>query len=209
MITDRRRPAAGGVDGLVRQVAAAARAGVHLVQIRERDLDARALVDFVGACVAAVHGLPTRIVVNDRTDVALAARAHGVHLRADSVAPARIRPIVPPGFLIGRSVHSAEEALHIDGGSADYLIFGPVFETLSKPGLAPAGPGALEAVVRATTVPVLAVGGVTPETAAAVGRTGAAGVAAIGMFAGAPDEKAVQEALSRLRNAFDSASRRS
>ncbi len=209
MITDRRRAHAGGVDGLVRQVAAAARAGVHLVQIRERDLDARDLVDLVRACADAVGGLPTRIVVNDRTDVALAAGAHGVHLRADSVAAARIRPIVPPGCLIGRSVHSAAEARQPDGGGADYLIFGPVFATVSKPGLAPAGPGGLEAVVRATTLPVLAVGGVTPETAAAIGRTGAAGVAAIGMFAGAHDEKAVQETLSRLRNAFDTASRRS
>lgn len=207
LVTDRRR-LAGGLDGVMGQVAAAARAGVHLVQIRERDLDARTLVRLAEACVAAVRGWPTRILINDRLDVALAANAHGVHLRSDSVPPARVRSLVPAGFLIGRSVHAGDDVTSPAIRGVDYLIFGPVFATSSKPDVTPAGTASLEAAVRATSIPVLAIGGVTVETAAAVGATGAAGVAGIGLFAGR-DEEAVQQTLASIRNAFDSARRRS
>lgn len=206
MITDRRR-AGAGASGVVSLVAAAARAGVHLVQVRERDLEARDLSRLVAACVEAVRGSPARIVVNDRIDVALAAGAHGVHLRGDSPSPRRVRPILPPGFLVGRSVHAGGDAqLELDG--ADYLIFGPVFETLSKPGVRPAGLTHLEAIVRSTSIPVLAVGGVTVAAAAAIGRTGAAGVAGIGLFVDA-GEKGVQRTVAGVRNAFDTATDRS
>ncbi|MNC89424.1 Regulatory protein TenI [compost metagenome] len=114
---------------------------------------------------------------------------------------------MPRGFLVGRSIHTVAEAGEAEREGADYLIFGPVFETGSKPGVAPAGVGGLAAVVRATIVPILAVGGVTPDTAAAIGRAGAAGLAAIGMFAAARGENGVQETLSRARSAFDSGSR--
>ena len=209
MITDRLRggEASGSVESLIRRVAAAARAGVHLVQIRERDLDARSLVRLVTACVQTVQHTPTRIVVNDRTDVAHAAGAHGVHLRGDSVAASRVRAIAGPGFLIGRSIHSTAEAVEAaTDGSADYLIFGPVFSTTSKPGVTPAGPVTLEAVVRAMTVPVLAVGGVTAQTAPVLARAGAAGAAAIGLFADPDGEGGVYDAVAALRSAFDSAS---
>src|SRR6185436_4586745 len=78
LVTDRQQ--AGGADGVVARAAWAARAGVHLVQVRERDLEGRALTDLVVKCVAAVRGTRTRVVVNERFDVALAAGAHGVHL---------------------------------------------------------------------------------------------------------------------------------
>jgi thiamine-phosphate diphosphorylase len=209
MITDRLRRGHGGrdTDLLVDRVGAAARAGVHLVQIRERDLDARTLSRVVAACVATVRHTQTRILVNDRADIAHAADAHGVHLRGDSVPASRIRAVAGAGFLIGRSVHSVAEARQAAAdGAVDYLIFGPVFSTVSKPGVTPAGPAMLEAVVRSTTVPVLAVGGVTAQTAAGLVRTGAAGVAAIGLFDAADDERAMQEAVAALQSAFDSAS---
>jgi len=194
MITDRRRFAGAEPhsraalqrhdDALVRAVGEAAAAGVHLVQIRERDLEARDLCRLVARCVAAVAGTRTRILVNDRLDVALAAGAHGVHLRGDSVPASRARPLAPIGFLIGRSVHSRAEAVAATaGGSVDYLLFGTVFTTPSKPGQTPAGVSALAEVVRATPLPVLAVGGVSPETAAQLPATGCAGFAAIGWFA--------------------------
>src|SRR5688572_7868800 len=85
MITDRSRLGAGWEDALVARVAAAARDGVDLVQVRERDLDARVLTRVVERCVAAVARTRTRVLVNDRVDVALAAGAHGVHLRGDSM----------------------------------------------------------------------------------------------------------------------------
>jgi len=183
LVTDRRRYGASWERALVDRVAAAAREGVHLIQIRERDLDGGPLTRVVSACVAAVNGTRTRILVNDRLDVALAGRAHGVHLRADSFSAARARAMTPAPFLVGRSVHSAADAVAAtrDGG-LDYLIFGTVFDTASKPGRQPAGVAALTAVVRATSLPVLAIGGITRARIAEVMAAGASGVAAIGLF---------------------------
>ena len=180
LITDRRR--AGGEDALVRRVAAAGRAGVHLVQVRERDLDGGPLLRLVARCLDAVRSTKTRVVVNDRLDVALAAGAHGVHLRGDSMPAFRARAIAPPGFLIGRSIHSATEIDSSTSDGVDYLIFGPVWPTPSKPGHPGAGGQALTGVAQATVLPVLAVGGITPETARAAIDAGASGYAAISLF---------------------------
>src|SRR5688500_6488660 len=165
MITDRTRLPGGRSETLIDCVAAAARAGVHLVQIRERDMEAAPLTRLVAACVAAVAGTRARVLVNDRIDVALAAGAHGVHLRGDSIPAPRARRIVPAPFLIGRSVHSAAEGRRAeDEGGVDYLLFGTVFDTASKPGVAAAGCAALAQAVAATRLPVLAVGGMTAAT---------------------------------------------
>jgi thiamine-phosphate diphosphorylase len=100
---------------------------------------------------------------------------------------AAVRAIADRPFLIGRSVHSAGEALNVTAdGELDYLIFGPVFETASKPGQAPAGLAALRQVSLLTRVPVLAVGGISPDRLPLVASSGAAGAAAIGMFASTP-----------------------
>ena len=197
MITDRRR-FAGGEDALVQRVAAAAKAGVHLVQVRERDMEARDLSRLVTRCVAAVHNTRTRILVNDRLDVALTAGVHGVHLRGDSMPASRARAVAPIGFLIGRSVHTVAEAVtaHADGG-ADYLLYGAVFATTSKPGQPPAGVQALADVVRATPLPVLAVGGISSDNVPQLAGTGCAGFAAIGWFADG-EEAAVAERMNRI-----------
>ena len=202
MISDRRRYAAGDGNTLVAAVGAAARAGVDLIQIRERDLEARALVDLVSRCVEATRGTRTRIVVNDRVDVAMAAGAHGVHLRGDSVPASRVREIVPPGFIIGRSVHAVDEAVQVSqGGGLDYLLFGPVFPTSSKPGVPGVGPQALATVAAATALPVLAIGGVTLDTIGPLAATGAAGFAAIGLFADC-DPAALPAMIVRASQAF-------
>jgi thiamine-phosphate diphosphorylase len=187
LITDRAR-GAGGADGTVDRVAWAARAGVHLVQVRERDLDGGPLTTLVRRCVEAVRGSRARVLVNDRLDVALAAGAHGVHLRADSMPASRVRALCPPGFVVGRSVHAPDEAVEaVAAGGLDYLMFGTVFSTLSKPGRASAGSSLLAEVVAASGVPVLAVGGVSPDNLGEVAAAGAAGFAAIGLFAVASD----------------------
>jgi thiamine-phosphate pyrophosphorylase len=181
MITDRHRLA--DADRLVDRVADAAAAGVDLVQVRERDMEGRALLRLVTGCVDAARGTRTRILVNDRLDVALAAGAHGVHLRADSMPAPRARTLVPPGFLIGRSVHSVDEAVTVcEGGGLDYLLFGSVFATGSKPGQSPAGVRALADVSAAVSIPVLGVGGISRETVGQLAGTGCAGFAAIGWF---------------------------
>jgi thiamine-phosphate pyrophosphorylase len=183
LITDRRQLEIPTEDGVVAQVAAASKAGVHLVQIRERDLEGRALLHLVRACVAAVGSTSTRVIVNERLDVALAAGAHGVHLRGDSLPASRARTMAPRSFLIGRSVHDADEARRVtEDGGLDYLVFGPVFDTSSKPGRSGAGVEALRAVVSGTVVPVLAVGGITQDRVATVSAAGAAGFAAISLF---------------------------
>ena len=207
LITDRHRLGEAWEPAFIQRVRAAARAGVHLIQVRERDLAGGALARLTEECLDAVRGTRARVVVNDRLDVALAVSAHGVHLRGDSIDAARIKRIAPPGFLIGRSVHSVEEALAVSGnGAVDYLVFGSVFETRSKPGREAAGLHALDAVSTSTTVPVLAVGGISASHAGAVARAGASGIAAIGLFADAPLD-AVQGIVGQITSAFDTPGR--
>lgn len=195
LVTDRRR-----ADPLA-QVHDAAAARIELFQVRERDLDARPLAALVRELVAATRGSATRLIVNDRLDVALACGADGVHLRADSMSIGDARRLAPAGFLIGRSVHSVEEAAV--AFSADYLIAGTVFRTSSKPAqTACLGERGLAAIVRAASAPVLAIGGVSADTVDAVARAGAAGVAAIGLFSTPSD---IAPAASALRTRFDSA----
>jgi thiamine-phosphate pyrophosphorylase len=207
LITDRVRAGARGADATIERVGWAARAGVHLVQVRERDLDGGALASLVQRCLAAVRGTHARVIVNERLDVALAAGAHGVHLRADSMPAVRARSLCPAGFLIGRSVHARGEAVgaELDGG-LDYLVFGTVFPTPSKPERPPAGAPAHAEVVRAVRLPVLAVGGVTADNLREVGAAGAAGFAAIGLFA-AESEPALVHDLTSATVAFSAGAR--
>ncbi len=203
LITDRRRWSSQ--EDLVARVGAAARAGVHLVQVRERDLEGRALVDFVRACVSAVRGTRARVLVNDRLDVALASGAHGVHLRADSMPAERVRDMAPRAFLVGRSVHSVDEARAATPGAVDYVVFGTVWPSASKPGRAAAGVTVLAEAVRASAVPVLAVGGVTQARVGDVARAGAAGVAAIGLFGEVDaDDAAMTGCMERLSHNWTS-----
>ena len=196
LVTDRRRlVAAGGAPGasrqcLIAQVRHAVAAGVDLIQVRERDLQAAALADLVADLLIIATGTPTRIVVNDRLDVALACGAHGVHLRGDSIPIASARRLAPAGFLIGRSVHRLHEAVAAEG--ADYVIAGTVFPSASKPASTrPLGVAGLRAIVQAVDRPVLAIGGIHGERIGEVAAAGAAGFAAIGLFmASHPDPEA-------------------
>jgi thiamine-phosphate diphosphorylase len=190
LVSDRHRLLLPTEERLVARLARAARAGVPLVQIREPDLDDASLARLVERAVAAVRGTGTRVLVNDRVDIALAAGAHGVHLRGDSVPASRVRACVPPGFLIGRSVHSAEEAARVAvAGGLDYLQFGTVFSTRSKPGHPGAGVASLRAAVAAARrLPVLGVGGISVQTAGQLRESGCAGVSGIGLFADGPEE---------------------
>lgn len=203
MITDRRRYGPHWEDALVDRVAAAARAGVHLIQVRERDLDGGPLTRLVTRCVDAARGTRARILVNDRVDVALAAGAHGVHLPGEALPAARVRSLTPPAFVVGRSVHAPGEARDVsDAGGTDFLLFGSVYETSSKPGVTAAGPRVLAEVAHATSRPVLAVGGVTLERIGLLRAAGAAGFAAIGLFADcAPDH--LQVLVGQASMAFD------
>jgi thiamine-phosphate diphosphorylase len=185
LVTDRRRLAPEASFDVARrrlldQALWAVASHIDLVQIRERDLDAAPLAALVNDVLRICAGSGTRVVVNDRLDLALGCGADGVHLRHDSVPAGRVRPIVPPGFLIGRSVHSAAEAA--EAGPVDYLIAGTVFPTRSKPAAPTIGLRGLAEIVQVSAVPVLAIGGVERDALDEVAATGAAGVAAIGLF---------------------------
>jgi len=207
MVTDRQRgrQASGvsSVDALVDAASQAARAGVTMIQVRERGLDDGALLDLTARIVRQSAPSGVRVVVNDRVDVALASGAAGVHLPAAGVAPARVRSIVPSGFLIGRSVHSEAEAIETERtGACDYLVFGSIYASASKPaGHEPAGLEALTRVCRAVRLPVLAIGGIVVERAREIARAGASGIAAIGLFLGR-DEDGLRRIVEDVATAF-------
>jgi thiamine-phosphate pyrophosphorylase len=191
LVTDRRRLSGATADlararqCLLLQAQHAVDARIDVLQIREPDLEASELARLVTGMVAMARGSRSCIVVNDRLDVALACGAGGVHLRANSMPPLAARSIAPRGFLIGRSVHTLEEAAAV-ASDVDYLIAGTVWPSESKPG-GTAGPpllglSGLATIAAAVSVPVLAIGGVTLDRIPGVAACGAAGVAAIGLF---------------------------
>jgi thiamine-phosphate diphosphorylase len=205
LVTDRRRLAGHGATGaamrgcLRQQIDQAIQAGIDVVQIRERDLEAGELAAVVHEAVDQARGTATRIVVNDRADVAIACGAAGVHLRSDSMAAPALRRLAPEkgGLLIGRSVHSVSEAIAA-APDVDYLIAGTVWATGSKPADHPLlGVAGLAAIAAAVHVPVLAIGGVTAERAAEVRDAGAAGVAGIALFFDASRDGCRATSLSR------------
>jgi thiamine-phosphate diphosphorylase len=197
-VTDRRRLGAGegvaSLDALIAQITEAAEADFDLVQIREPDLPAAVLLNLVTRAIDAVRDVPgtrTQILINDRLDVALAAGADGVHLRGESVEAPRVRACLRQRgdrgeFVIGRAVHSADEANAVAAaGGVDYLVLGTMYPTVSKPvDHIVAGPETLHRAVLRCRVPILGIGGITLDTARAIAETGAAGIAAIGLFLG-------------------------
>lgn len=167
-------------DGVHEFVHSSIHSGADAVQIREPQASPRELMEVVISAVRLSRGTSLTVIVNERIDVALAAGADGVHLRANGPPVFAVRAIVPPGFVIGRSAHSDEEI--DDAAGADYLIFGTVFSTPSKPGMDGQGLEPLRRAVARFHGPVLAIGGVTTANAPTVIAAGAAGYAAIGIF---------------------------
>ena len=201
-VTDRKAlPGDKTVSELVDKIREAAAAGVDWVQIREKDLPGRKLFELVREAVTLAS---VRVIVNDRLDVALAARAAGVHLGHASV-PAR--EVVawcragnaPADFLVGVSCHSLEGAREAETAGASYTYFGPIYETPSKiPFGKPHGVDELAEVARAVRIPVIAIGGVNESNAAECIRAGAAGIAAIRLVQDAPDAPALKKVIDAI-----------
>jgi len=172
---------------ILRLVRAAVDADVPLFQIREKSLHARVLYELVARAAEITHGSKTRLLVNDRSDIARAAGADGVHLTTQSLPVEVVRNMFGAEFLIGASTHSLEEARAARAGGADFVVFGPVFETESKRAYgAPQGLDKLAEVTRALgEFPVVAIGGITLDNVNECFQAGARGIAAIGMLSDA------------------------
>lgn len=170
-------------ESLLDSIARNLRAGVTWIQLREKDLSARDLHALTTAALAIPNPHGTKFLVNSRVDVALAAGAHGAHFPADAPEPKRWRGILPPGFLLGISCHTADEVAAAEAAGAAYALFGPVFAPLSKTSvLQPHGTHSIAAAVKCVRIPVLALGGITRANAASCIEAGASGVSGISLY---------------------------
>jgi thiamine-phosphate pyrophosphorylase len=227
-ITDRRAFPGDEADRcrrLLEKIAEAARAGINYIQLREKDLPTRELEFLARRAVTTVREetklrtenreLRTFLLINSRTDVALATEASGVHLRADDISPSEVRTIwscgagapfdklragsarkdSPPAPIIAVSCHSPAGVVQAARNKADLAVFAPVFEKKDVPGTRPAGLAALAEACRAT-IPVLALGGITLENAQSCLKAGAAGLAAIRLF----QENDIAQVTQKLRH---------
>jgi thiamine-phosphate pyrophosphorylase len=180
---------------LLRNIRDAVSDGVNIVQIRERDLPARSLFELVREVVTDLEDSGALVLVNDRADIAVAAGADGVHLRESSLSPAVIRDCFPPHLVVGVSTHSPEGARSAVEGGADFVFFGPVFDSPGKG--SPTGNGELSKVCRAVAdLPVIALGGINGENVASVFEAGANGVAGIRSMHDRPERRRIVGAIS-------------
>jgi thiamine-phosphate pyrophosphorylase len=196
LVTDRHV----ATGGLVEAVAAALRGGVDLVQLREKDLPTAQLYELAGALLRRTREHGVRLLINDRIDIALATGADGVHLPGDSFEIEDARALLGPHKIIGVSTHSIEQAQRAATAGADFVVFGPIFDTPSKRRFgAPLGLDRLREVVRAIDVPAIAIGGIDSSNAAEVGATGCAGVAVIrAVLAASKPETAARDLRAAL-----------
>ena len=179
---------------LLAKIAEAARCGVDLIQLREKDLPVRELEILARAAVRVVREnsaleaekRETRLLINSRTDVAITSGADGVHLRSNDISPSEVQKIWVRGgqrtrALVSVSCHFADEVVQAASGGADFAVFAPIFEKKDAPQASPAGLKGLREACR-QTIPVLALGGITIENARACLDAGAAGIAGIRLF---------------------------
>jgi len=191
-ITDRRQFPGDAQEQerrLLEKIAECAAAEVDLVQLREKDLSARALEELALKARAALARSRTRLLINSRTDVALACRAHGVHLPANDLAASEVRAIFERAGVnepvLGVSTHSAAEVSGAEAHGADFAVFAPVFEksgSANREGLEELRKICHRAEAAQAPMPVLALGGITVENAKLCLTAGAAGIAAIRLF---------------------------
>jgi len=183
----------------LRLVRAAVDAEVPLFQIREKSLSGRVLFELGARAAEITRGSTTRLLVNDRSDIARAAGADGVHLTTRSLPVEVVRKTCGAEFLIGVSTHSLEEARVAQAGGADFVVFGPVFETESKRAYgAPQGLEKLSQVSHALgEFPVVAIGGITLENVGACFEAGARGVAAIRLLNDADNMASIVQTIRR------------
>ncbi|MEK6662215.1 MAG: thiamine phosphate synthase [candidate division NC10 bacterium] len=184
-------------------VDAALQGGVNAIQLREKDLSARALYELAQRLLPIVHSRRAVLLVNDRIDLALTLPIDGVHLAQTSLPPVEARRLLGPGRLIGVSCHTVQEAIEAQNG-ADFIVLGPLFFTPSKAAYgSPVGLERLREVRRHVRLPILGIGGITASNATEVIEAGADGIAAISAVMAADDPAgAVRDMLHAINAAL-------
>jgi len=195
--TSKTTPNSPEFSTILRLVEAAVASNISLVQLREKNLSTRVLYDLTWNAVAITRNSSTRLLVNDRFDVAMGTHADGVHLTSQSMSPDVVRRSCGPEFLIGASTHLLSEARLARDRGADFVVFGPVFETASKQAFgSPQGLVKLREVSSALSgFPVIAIGGVKVDNVRECFQSGASGVAAISLFSHAAKLKSVVDEI--------------
>lgn len=200
LITDRRLASGGDLLSAVERALAG---GVRAVQLREKDLGGRELLDLARKMRALTARRGAKLLINDRVDIALASGADGVHLGESSISPGEARRLLGPGRLIGASTHSGEQLAAAEADGADFAVFGPVYYTPSKAKYGPPlGVDALRRACASARIPVFALGGVKAQNIAEVMTAGADGIAMISAILAAEDPEA---AASDIRDSVNDA----
>ena len=210
LLRSQRASSAGSTDDLLVRIQSAVAVGVDWIQIREKDLSSHELLELTRRVIAVTQdaNAHTRVIVNDRLDVAIAAGAAGVHLGGASIPVAETvqwcrAGNAEPDFIVGASCHDVQEAIAAERSGGNYIFFGPVYESPSKMKFgAPQGVGKLAEVCGRVQIPVLTIGGIDEENAGTCLRAGAAGVAAIRLFQQSPDAASLGGVVLRLRARF-------
>jgi len=193
LVSDRHQTGSRSLLSVLKQ---SAEAGVPAIQLRERDLPTPEVLVLARTLqsITAAHAIP--LLINDRVDLVVALNLDGVHLRANSLPVSAARRLVGEYRLVGISTHSAEEVRRANQDGADYVVFGPIFDTPSKrPFGPPVGLDALTDVCRQSTIPVFAIGGITSARVRDVRRAGAHGVAVLGAILARDDIAAATSEL--------------
>ncbi|MBV8084935.1 MAG: thiamine phosphate synthase [Chloroflexi bacterium] len=201
LITEPRR----SFPDLLAAIEAAMAGGVTWVQLRDKSASAATMFRQGSDLLEATRRYGVKLAVNDRLDVALAVGADGVHLAGQSLPVSSASFVSERRLLVGRSVHALDEAIQAAADGADYLTFGHIFPTGSKPGLEPRGVRELARIVDAVTIPVMAIGGIHAGNLEQVTATGCAGIAVISAILSASDP---QKAARELRAALDASPHR-
>jgi thiamine-phosphate pyrophosphorylase len=173
-----------------------------MVQLREKEWPSGRMVPLAERLQARCRDAGVTFIVNDRLDLALALGADGVHLGQDDLPPRLARPLLPPGKLLGLSTHSVEQARAAQAAGADYVAVGSIFPTVTKPDFELVGPVLVRTLRDEIRVPLIGIGGITPDNVGEVIRAGADGVAVISAVCAAADpERATRRFLEAIRSA--------
>ena len=188
LVTDRRQVAQGSLLSVLAQFI---NSGGPAIQLRERDMGTREQLELARSIQELVRSTGTKLLINDRADLAMINGADGVHLRETSLPAPAVRRIVGAQRLIGVSAHSVDGAAEAEAQGADFVVLGPIYETPSKREYgAPLGLEVLERACRRVHIPVFAIGGITVARARAAVKAGAFGIAVISSILAAPDAAA-------------------